>query len=82
MNGPTVAEAVMAPQGRAARLAAANLTDSRLIVEIYLAVLCRPPTTEEQVHCIKTMFVSGSRLENIQDLMWALMNSPEFLFNR
>jgi len=42
--------------------------------------LSRPPTEEE----ITTVDFSGStnRLEAAQDLAWALLNSPAFLFNR
>ena len=51
----------------------------KVVEEIYLGVLNRPPTEKE----LATVdFSTGSRLEVAQDLTWALMNSPAFLFNR
>jgi hypothetical protein len=50
------------------------------VEEIYLSCLSRPPTKKE----LKAVeFKSGAdRLEVAQDLAWALLNSPAFLFNR
>jgi hypothetical protein len=82
VNGPTVSEAVAAPQGRVARLIAAKTPAAKLVEELYLAALCRLPTAEEKVHCMKALSENQNALEGGQDLMWALLNSPEFLFNR
>jgi len=43
-------------------------------------VLSRPPTEKEREAV--DFSAGGSRLEIAQDLTWALMNSPAFLFNR
>ncbi len=81
INGPTVSEAIIHPQGLIARLKQANSDDPTLVREIYLSVLNRLPTDEEQAKGI--VYLGGvDRAEGAQDLMWALMNSPAFLFNR
>ena len=53
--------------------------DRNLIEEIYLSCLNRPPTDKEITSVNLSM---APRLEVAQDLAWALLNSPAFLFNR
>ena len=55
-------------------------SDNRKVVEeIYMSCLNRPPS-EAEVKAVD--FAAGTRLEVAQDLAWALLNSPAFLFNR
>jgi hypothetical protein len=80
INGPTISEAIAAPDSRIAKLVETENDDRKLVEEIYLSCLSRPPTKKE----LKAVeFKSGAdRLEVAQDLAWALLNSPAFLFNR
>ena len=82
INGPTIAEAIVHPAGLVARSVAAKADDRKLVEDVYLAVINRMPTDEELQTA--TEYLSGieSKAEGAQDLMWALMNSPAFLFNR
>jgi hypothetical protein len=82
INGPTVSEAIIHPQGLIARLMAANTDDKTLIEDLYLSVLNRYPTDAERTTAAGYFLGVSSRAEAAQDLMWALMNSPAFLFNR
>jgi hypothetical protein len=80
INGNTIGEAVSSPDSRIAKLAASEQNDRKLVEEIYLTCLSRPPTERESK---AVEFKPGtSRLEVAQDLAWALFNSPAFLFNR
>ena len=80
INGSTIGEAVSAPDSRIAKLAAAEKDDRKLVEEIYISCLSRPPT-EQEMKAVE--FKPGAnRLEVAQDLAWALLNSPAFLFNR
>ena len=47
INGPTVAEAINDPNNAIARLVASQHDDRKLIEELFLRVLCRPPTEAE-----------------------------------
>jgi hypothetical protein len=47
VNGPVVADAIKDPGNRIAKLLAAQKDDARVVEELYLAVLCRPPTKGE-----------------------------------
>ncbi|MDA1213740.1 MAG: DUF1549 and DUF1553 domain-containing protein, partial [Planctomycetota bacterium] len=82
VNGPTVAEAIVHPQGVIARLTAANVTAEEFVAEVYLSVICRKPTPEEMAQSVAYLNEIGSPAEGAQDIMWALINSSAFLFNR
>lgn len=82
INGPTVSEAIIHPQGLIARLLAGNTDNRTLIEDIYLSVLNRTPNDEETQKALGYFLAVDTRAEAAQDLMWALMNSPAFLFNR
>jgi hypothetical protein len=82
INGPTVSEAIIHPQGLIARLVAARTDDRTLIEDIYLSVLGRGPTDDELQKSLGYFVAIDTKAEAAQDLMWALMNSPAFLFNR
>jgi hypothetical protein len=82
INGPTVAEAVKHPQGLATRTAASAATPADMAETIYLSVLGRSPTDAEKASAVEYLAGVDNKPEAIEDLMWALMNSPAFLFNR
>jgi hypothetical protein len=82
VNGSTIADAIAHPQGLIARSLAANTTTDALIETVYLSVLCRNPSAEELSKAQAYFASAGSPKEAAEDLMWALINSPGFLFNR
>ncbi len=47
VNGPVVGEAIKDPNNRIAKLCATQKDDAKVVEELYLAVLCRPPTPAE-----------------------------------
>jgi hypothetical protein len=80
INGVTIGDAITKADNRIAKFVEAQKDDKKLIEDIYLSCLGRLPTEKEST----TIELSkiGSRLEGAQDLTWALLNSPAFLFNR
>jgi hypothetical protein len=82
INGPTIGDAIAHPQGLIARLVAEKADNKKLVEEIYLSVLCRFPTAEEAKQSEEYLTGVQNPTEGAQDLMWALINSPAFLFNR
>ncbi|MDE0554796.1 MAG: DUF1549 and DUF1553 domain-containing protein [Candidatus Poribacteria bacterium] len=82
INGPTVAEALIDPEGRIAQLIETNHDDRVLVEELYLATLSRLPEKNEYAVAIEHLANAESKEEGAQDLLWALINSPAFLFNR
>jgi hypothetical protein len=82
INGPFVAEAIASPEGRIAKLVIAGTTDQKIIEELYLAAYSRLPDAKELQLGLGYLSNSQNRAERSQDLMWALLNSNAFLFNR
>jgi len=81
VNGPVIADAIAGQQNRLAQLVASQPDDSRLVDDLFVAILCRPPTAAELQTGLTALREGGDRLSGAQDLAWALINSPAFLFN-
>lgn len=81
MNSPDLHDYVTADKGRAAQLAGSTLSNEQIVEELYLLVYGRFPEPEER-GIGKNLFASAgmSRRQATEDLMWALLNTPEFLF--
>lgn len=81
MNAPTLHQRLTAEGGRAAQLAASKLTPEQIIEEIYLSIYARLPDDEERKIGLAVFAEAGSnRRQATEDLMWALLNTPEFVF--
>jgi hypothetical protein len=82
MNANKLQEKLSSDSGRAARLAAAmELTPENLIDEIYLSIYSRLPTAEEKMTILPEFSVADrSRRQVVEDLMWSLINTPEFIY--
>lgn len=82
INGPSILGRVQNPGGRPAQLVKQNLGDAELVTELYLWALARHPREEElRVGVEFLQSYEQQRLEAAQDLMWALLNSKDFLLN-
>jgi len=81
VNGQTIHGSVVSGAGRVAALVSAETDDKKVVAALYWAALCRAPTAHE-LETFGDLGGPDQRLENAQDLMWALINSPAFLFNR
>jgi hypothetical protein len=82
INGPTLSDAVAAPTGRLSAFLKTNPSEQAILDEVFMTVFARPPTAKESAGALKIMKSAASSAEGAQDLMWALLNSPAFLFNR
>ncbi len=82
VNGPTLADAVSDPEGRIASLIKKGGSNRQLIEDLHLATLSRLPTSQELKVALAHLKRSGSRAAGAQDVLWALLNSNGFLFNR
>jgi len=76
----TAGQAIRAATGRAPTAAETAIAVDRSLVEkVYLATLSRRPLEKEMAVSLGELERHGDRgLENLQ---WALLNSPEFIFN-
>ena len=86
MNGPDIYRKVTADEGRAAQLAASAKTPEQIVEEIYLLCYGRLPSGDEQQIGKQVFAAAGAstpatRRQATEDLLWALLNTPEFVFN-
>jgi hypothetical protein len=81
MNAPLLHSRVTADSGRAAKLAAGEGSPEKIVEEIYLLVYSRLPEAAE-LEIGKELFAEKdvSRRQAAEDLLWALLNTPEFMF--
>ncbi|HEX5270420.1 MAG TPA: DUF1549 and DUF1553 domain-containing protein, partial [Gemmataceae bacterium] len=81
MNAPGLQRKVTADAGRAAALAAGKKEPREIVEELYLLVYGRPPGADERADCVKLFEEKGAtRRQVTEDLLWALLNTPEFIF--
>lgn len=67
--------------GTLQKLLSNNLSEERLIEELYLRILARFPTDHERRFSRDYLAESDNRDAAAEDLFWALLTSQEFLFN-
>ncbi len=77
---PALHKKVTADEGRAAKLAASDRQPAQIVDELYLATYSRFPTSDEQLAVARVVEQNANRRHAVEDLMWALMNTPEFIF--
>ncbi len=81
MNSPGLHRKVTADTGRAAALAKSDRKPGEIVEELYLLVYGRFPTASERAECEKLFAEPGAtRRQATEDVLWALLNTPEFLF--
>jgi hypothetical protein len=82
MNSPGVQNKLAASDGRAAQLATSSLSENEIVTELYLAAFSRPATMPERRAALAAYRRPGAtRRTATEDILWALVNSPEFVFN-
>jgi hypothetical protein len=84
MNAPGLHAKVTNDDGLPARLAAAGQNADQVAEELYLRVYARLPADEERQIVAEVLAEAGddpkARRAAVEDLLWALLNTPEFLF--
>lgn len=81
MNAPKLHQKVTADDGRAAKLAASTKTPAEIVDELYLLTYCRLPDEDERRQCVQLFEEKGGTRRRVaEDLLWALINTPEFVF--
>jgi hypothetical protein len=80
LNGKSILGRVQNPSARPAVLLRGKITDEELVKELYLWSVARNPSAKELTVGLEHIKSYGDkRAEAAQDLMWALLNSKDFL---
>jgi hypothetical protein len=93
INGDTLNRKLMGKDGVVSLFLKLGLSDSRMIEQVYLSAFSRYPTESEKQRA--TGLLKGARLakgsselqlqarrQGVEDMLWALLTSKEFLFNQ
>jgi hypothetical protein len=80
MNSPALNRKLSGDAGRPAKLAASELTNDAIVQQAYLLVYSRLPTADEQQRAREIVPEHEPRRRAVEDLFWALLNTPEFSF--
>ncbi len=82
INGETINQKLRDKNGSVENALRLGLSDEMLVQHAYAAALSRPPQAEEMKHLLAALRESGAdRKQTIEDLLWAVLTSKEFLFN-
>lgn len=82
LNGDFLNKKIADKGGRVEKLTAAKTPVPKAIEQLFLATWSRPPTADELAKAEGWVKSAPTLREGLQDLLWVLVNSREFLFNR
>ena len=82
MGGQPFDKQLRHPDGRVAKLVKANKSDAEIVEELFLVTVSRSPTAEERKRILGHFAKRGStaRQAVAEDVLFALLNGNEFLF--
>jgi hypothetical protein len=67
--------------GRVAKLAEKKVTNEQAVEELYLAAFARIPAAAERQTALEYLQRQTNRRRGMEDLLWVLLNTREFMFN-
>ena len=79
-NGPLVHGKLQDKNNRFRKLVEAKKTNEEIVGQLYLVALCRQPTEAELETSLNHIQSKENRIEGLEDICWALINTNEFLF--
>ena len=81
VNGDTIQKKLTDKGGRLAKLIAVKAASADAVRELYLTTFSRPPNDSETAAAVGLIETAESPQQGLEDVLWALLNSREFLFN-
>jgi hypothetical protein len=80
INGEALQAKLKHPEGTLAALLKSGKPDTAIVEELFLMTFARRPSAKERADTLRIVSQTPSRDEGLQDVLWALINSKEFLF--
>lgn len=86
INGETLNKKISSPDGYAALYLKLGLSERRILEQLFLSAYSRYPADDERERLTQALAApwnekSDARKQALEDLMWAMLTSKEFLFN-
>jgi hypothetical protein len=81
MNSQSIYDKVTKDAGIAAELASSDRPSEKIVDRLYLSIYARYPKEKERAALVKLINEAGEKKRQIvADIMWAMLNTPEFVF--
>jgi hypothetical protein len=80
-NSSEVEDKIASGAGRVAKLVQAKTAPEEAIDELYLAAFARYPSKAEKQKALTHLAEEKDKRRALEDLVWALLNTREFMFN-
>jgi hypothetical protein len=81
LNSPEVMEKIQNSHGMARQLAKTDRPPTELVDDLYLLTLSRLPRDDERQLMLEAFAGSNERQAAVEDVLWTLLNTKEFLYN-
>jgi len=80
INGPTINDKLRNPGNRLGKLLADKKSETEILDALYMAALARPATDAERSPALAHVTKGADKRKAWEDVLWAIMNTREFLF--
>ena len=81
LNSADMQGKIASGNGRVANLLKAKKSDAEIVEEIYLWAYSRLPRADERRQLLEYVAGQTDRKTGLEDVLWAVLNTKEFLFN-
>lgn len=78
MNSPALNRKLALDSARPSKLATSKESNDKIVEELYLLAYSRFPSDKERAAALASLPAQGNRRGAVEDLFWALLNTPEF----
>src|SRR5439155_1262577 len=82
ISGPTVNELLAEKENRISRLLATGRSNREILEELFWTALTRAPCRRELDNLLPGLESAKDRRGELEDILWGLLNSKEFVFRR
>jgi hypothetical protein len=80
-NSDEIESKIADSNGRVAKLLKAKTAAPAIIEELYLTAFSRHPTAPELNRTREYIETASDKQKAVEDVLWAVLNSKEFMFN-